>query len=51
VRDLGARLVTLEQSGIADPTALPGRFVLALDGDPIAEASPHGDRLSTLASV
>jgi hypothetical protein len=48
VRALGARLVTLEQSGIADATALPGRFVLALDGEPIAEASPHGDRLSTL---
>jgi len=48
VRGLGARLVTLEQSGIADPTALPGRFVLALDGVPIAEASPHGDRLSAL---
>jgi hypothetical protein len=48
VRDLGARLVTLEQSGIAEPTSLPGRFVLALDGHPIAEASPHGDRLGTL---
>jgi hypothetical protein len=48
VAALGARLVTLEQSGIADPTALPGRFVLALDGVPIAEASPHGDRLSAL---
>jgi hypothetical protein len=48
VRALGARLVTLEQSGIADPTALPGRFVLALDGEPIAAATPHGDRLSTL---
>ena len=48
VRGLGARLVTLEQSGIADPTELPGRFILALDGEPIAEASPHGDRLSAL---
>ena len=48
VRDLGARTVTLEQSGIADPTSLPGRFVLALDGEPLAEASPHGDRLSAL---
>jgi hypothetical protein len=48
VAALDARLVTLEQSGIADPTALPGRFVLALDGEPIAEASPHGDRLSAL---
>lgn len=48
VAELGARLVTLEQSGIADPTDLPGRFVLALDGVPIAESSPHGDRLSAL---
>lgn len=48
VARLGARLVTLEQSGLADPTAMPGRFVLALDGAPIAEASPHGDRLSAL---
>lgn len=48
VARLGARLVTLEQSGIADPTRLPGRFVLALDGEPLAEASPHGDRLLTL---
>jgi hypothetical protein len=47
----GARLVTLEQSGIADRPAgrVPGgRFVLALDGEAIAEASPHGDRLSAL---
>lgn len=48
VEALGARLVTLEQSGIADPTSLPGRFVLALDGEPLAEASAHGDRLSAL---
>jgi len=48
VRALGARLVTLEQSGIAEPTTRPGRFVLALDGVPLAEASPHGDRLSAL---
>lgn len=48
---LGARLVTLEQSGIADRPAgrVPaGRFVLALDGEALAEASPHGDRLSAL---
>jgi hypothetical protein len=51
VTSLGARLVTLEQSGIADRPAgrVPaGRFVLALDGEAIAEASPHGDRLSAL---
>lgn len=46
VRKLEARLVTLEQSGIADDTALPGRFVLAVDGAAVAEASPHGDRLT-----
>lgn len=48
VAALGARLVTLEQSGIADrpPGRGPeGRFVLAVDGEAIAEASPHGDRL------
>ncbi|WP_309713597.1 DUF2332 domain-containing protein, partial [Pseudolysinimonas sp.] len=47
----GARLVTLEQSGVADrPTdRVPaGRFVLAIDGEAIAEASPHGDRLSAV---
>ncbi len=48
VAGLGARLVTLEQSGIADPTTLPGRFILALDGRPLAEAGPHGDRLRAL---
>jgi hypothetical protein len=44
----GARLVTLEQSGIADqPTGRTpgGGFVLAVDGQAIAEVSPHGDRL------
>jgi hypothetical protein len=47
VAALGARLVTLEQAGIADRAdpALTGRFVLAIDGIPIAESSPHGDRL------
>lgn len=51
VADLGARLVTLEQSGIADRSAggiRSDRFVLALDGVAIAEASPHGDRLIAL---
>lgn len=48
VAAIGARLVTLEQSGIADRPEgrVPrGRFVLAVDGDAIAQASPHGDRL------
>lgn len=48
VADLGARLVTLEQSGIADTTRMPGRFVLAVDGVAVAVASPHGDRLQAL---
>jgi len=43
------RLVTLEQSGIADDAALrTGRFVLALDGRALADVSPHGDRMSAL---
>lgn len=51
VADLGARLVTLEQAGIADDAGdrvAPGRFVLALDGVALAEVSPHGDRLAWL---
>ncbi len=51
VAGLGARLVTHEQSGIADRPAgrvAAGRFVLAIDGEAIAEASPHGDRLSAV---
>jgi hypothetical protein len=51
VAGVGARLVTLEQSGIADVPGLrvpAGRFVLAIDGEAIAEASPHGDRLTAL---
>lgn len=50
VARLGARLVTLEQGGIADSAdpALAGRFVLAIDGDAIAESSPHCDRLRAL---
>jgi hypothetical protein len=51
VAGVGARLVTLEQSGIADVPGLrvpAGRFALAIDGEAIAEASPHGDRLTAL---
>lgn len=51
VAGLGARLVTLEQSGIADRPLgrrADGRFLLALDGVAIAESSPHGDRLTAL---
>lgn len=50
VAETGARLVTLEQGGIADrpPGRVSGGFVLAVDGDAIAESSPHGDRLGAL---
>lgn len=45
------RLVTLEQSGIADDAPVrPGTFVLALDGHAIADVSPHGDRMSVSAT-
>jgi hypothetical protein len=48
VAQLGARLVTLERSGVADRSAglaAAHGFVLAIDGEAIAEVSPHGDRL------
>ena len=48
-----AHLVTLEQAGIADQPSgriEAGRFVLAIDGEAIAEASPHGDRLAAILS-
>lgn len=60
VRALGARAVTFEargaipevaerwaalgEEGRVDPSA---RFVLALDGEPLASGSPHGDRLES----
>jgi hypothetical protein len=52
---LGARLVTFEGTGVLPGVAarLPGlgaphptRFVLALDGEPLAHAGPHGDPVS-----
>jgi hypothetical protein len=58
--DLGARLVTLEPvTALPDVAARldaltapdPTPFVLALDGEPIAYASAHGDRLSWLSPV
>jgi hypothetical protein len=60
VARLGARLVTLEPRsalpevaarlvGLTAPDPTP--FVLALDGKPLAFASPHGDRLSWLSPV
>lgn len=61
VRDLGARAVTFEargalpevaerwaalaEQGRVDPAA---GFVLALDGEPLASGSPHGDRLESV---
>jgi len=57
---LGARLVTLEPvtalpevaARLTELTAPdPTHFVLALDGEPIAYASAHGDRLSWLTPV
>lgn len=57
-RDLGARLVTLEPvaalpwidlSGLEAPEPTP--FLLAVDGQPLAYASAHGDRLSWLSPV
>jgi len=47
-----ARFVTLEQAGIADrpgDQVAAGHFVLALDGEALAEASPHGDRLTAIS--
>ncbi|HEY4418057.1 MAG TPA: DUF2332 family protein [Pseudonocardia sp.] len=55
--DLGARLLTFEGAGVLPGVAErlhglsaphPTPFVLALDGEPIAHAGPHGDRLSWL---
>lgn len=59
VRDLGARLVTLEPAtalpdvaaAIGDRTPPePTPFLLAIDGIPIAYSSAHGDRLSWLSA-
>jgi hypothetical protein len=58
--ELGTRLVTLEPvsalpavaerlDGLGAPGPTP--FVLALDGEPLAYASAHGDRLSWLTAV
>ncbi|MEO6117175.1 MAG: DUF2332 family protein [Pseudolysinimonas sp.] len=57
--DLGARLLTFEGAGVLPGVAEqlhglsaphPTPFVLALDGEPIAHAGPHGDRVSWLSS-
>jgi hypothetical protein len=54
---LGARLVTFEGAGVLPRVAdrlrglsapHPTPFVLAVDGEPLAHAGPHGDRLSWL---
>ena len=36
-------------AGLTAPDATP--FVLALDGDPVAYSSAHGDRMSWLSAV
>jgi hypothetical protein len=55
--ELGARLLTFEGAGVLPGVAErlrglsaphPTPFVLAVDGEPIAFAGPHGDRLSWL---
>jgi hypothetical protein len=57
---LGARLVTFEHGSALPPVAErlgglsapdPTPYVLALDGEPLAYASAHGDRLSWLTPV
>lgn len=58
--DLGARLLTFEGAGVLPGVAEgllrrsaphPTPFVLAVDGEPIACAGPHGDRVSWLSSA
>ena len=58
VADVGARLVTLEAEAALPAVADrlgdlvapdPTPYILAVDGEPIACASPHGDRLSWLS--
>ena len=57
---LGAHLLTFEGAGVLPGVAArlrglsaphPTPFVLAVDGEPIAHAAPHGDRVSWLASA
>ncbi|WBU37851.1 DUF2332 domain-containing protein [Homoserinibacter sp. YIM 151385] len=57
-RERGARLVTLEGRGVLPEVATraaaldcpePSGYLLALDGIPLACASPHGDRISWLS--
>jgi hypothetical protein len=56
---LGAHLITFEGAGVLPGVAArlrglsaphPTPFVLALDGEPIAHAGPHGDHLSWLSA-
>jgi len=60
VSDLGAHLVTFEGAGVLPGVAErlrglsaphPTPFVLAVDGEPLAHAGPHGDRVSWLSPV
>jgi hypothetical protein len=57
---LGAHLLTFEGAGVLPGVAErliglsaphPTPFVLAVDGEPIAHAGPHGDRVSWLSSA
>ena len=57
--ELGARLVSFEGAGVLPGVAErlrglsaphPTPFVLAVDGEPIAHAGPHGDRVSWLSA-
>ena len=57
---LGARLLTFEGAGVLPGVAEglrglsaphPTPFVLAVDGEPLAHAGPHGDRVSWLSSA
>jgi hypothetical protein len=58
VRDLGVRWISQESPGVLpdvdaqlpDPDEARGRFVLALDGRPLALSAPHGGRLDWFGS-
>ena len=59
-RDLGAHLITFEGAAVLPGVAErlrglsaphPTPFVLAVDGEPLAFAGPHGDRVSWLSAA
>lgn len=53
VRSLGVRWIAQEAAdvvpGPAEAVSAPGRFVLSLDGRPLAVTAPHGGRIDWLA--